>query len=287
MSPSDFLGSSSRGLVPGQIEHELLLVCARALASEGGYEPERVAAAYVCWQRSGPLVDDPALARALSGFPESRSLAAGLAARADPESLSAAGLTRVAALALHGWSLDPDELGDLIARDARLSHPHPACRHAAVLLGYAIADAIRSGATGPEVYASTRAYADARRWHPEIAHDLAAAEEGPGEEPGLRGVFRSAFHLLARAPDLSGGLSQSVSGPEPSLRGAISGALLGAAFGAEAIPAPWRGVVLGCRTGRGPGHQTGDAERLAEALLVSGGGSKAGAARPPRARPPS
>lgn len=278
LSSSDLVGGGPRGLAPGQISHELLLVCARALASEGGYDPERVAAAYVGWQRSRPLVDDPALTRALSGFPESRSLAAGLAARADPESLSGAGLPRVAALALQGWSLEPDELGARIARDARLTHPHPACRHAAVLLGYAIAFATRTGAAGPEVYASTLAYAEARRWHPEIEGDLVAAEEGPGAEPGLRGAFQGAFHLLVRAPSLAEGIAQSVAGPEPSLRGAVSGALLGAVFGAAELPAPWREAVLACRTPRGPAHQTGDVERLADALLRCGD--------PPEGAPP-
>jgi len=276
--PREVLGDPTRGLAPGQgtAASELALALARTLASEGGYEGERVAAAYVAWHRSGPLAPTAALELAFAGFPGTPSLVDGLGARADKETRCSAGLLRSGPLALLGWRLPPDELGQWAARDARLSHPHPLCRHAAVLYTFAIATALRrEDLDGPGVYAETLAFARKRRWIPEILADLEEAgdplPDRAGEEGAIRTVFRGAFHHLARNTSLEDALRASVlRGGETSAQACATGALLGAVRGWEEIPRSWAKATLQCDSRRGLTYLAGDALRLADALVSAG-----------------
>lgn len=284
----EMLGDPARGLAPGQGTEasELTLALARTLASEGGYEAERVAAAYVAWHRSGPRAPRPALELAFAGFPGTPSLADGLSARADKETRCSAGLLRSGPLALLGWRLPPDELGGWAARDARLSHPHPLCRHAAVLYTFAIATALRrEDLDGAGVYAETLSFARERRWVPELLADLEGAgedlpadeaaedeaAEGEAAEGEVRSVFRSAFHHLARNTSLEDAIRASVvRGGQASARACATGALVGAVRGWEEVPRAWAKAVLQCDSQRGLTYLPGDALRLADALVSAG-----------------
>jgi ADP-ribosylglycohydrolase len=275
--PREMRGDEARGLLPGQGTEasELTLALARTLASEGSYEGERVAAAYVAWHRSGPRAPRASLELAFGGFPGTPSLVDGLGARADKETRCSAGLLRSGPLALLGWRLPPDELGQWVARDARLSHPHPLCRHAAVLFTFAIATALREPELdGPGVYAATLGFARERRWVPEILEDLEGAPEEltRGEDdPDVRSVFRNAFHHLARATSLEDALLASVAGGgDPSARACATGALVGAVQGWEVVPREWARAVLQCDPKRGLTYLSGDALRLADALVAAG-----------------
>lgn len=276
----DMAGDEGRGLVPGQGTEasELTLALARELASEGGYDTERVAAAYLAWHRSKPKAPRAAHEMAFAGFPGTPTLADGLAARADKETHCSGGLLRSGPLALLGWRLPPDELGQWVARDARLSHPHPLCRHAAVLYTFAIATALRweseAEPQGREVYEATLSFAAERRWVPEIMADLEQAPDSPqGEEDphSVRGVFRNAFHLLANNTSLEDSLSASVSrGGDASAHASAAGALVGAVAGLDGVPRRWAKAVLQCETRRGRTYLAGDALRLADALVRAG-----------------
>lgn len=276
---AEMQGDPQRGLLPGQGTEasELSLALARTLASAGGYEGERVAAAYVAWHRSGPRAPRSSLSLAFGGFPGTPSLVDGLGARADKETRCSAGLLRSGPLALLGWQLPPDELGQWVARDARLSHPHPLCRHAAVLYTFAIATALRrEDLDGPGVYRETLAFASERRWVPEVLTDLEAAPEplpprDEEEAPSVRGVFRNAFHHLAQGTPLPDALRASVTtGDDPSAQACAAGALVGAVQGWEVVPREWAKAVLQCDPRRGLTYLPGDALRLADSLVQAG-----------------
>lgn len=279
--PREVLGDPTQGLALGQgtAASELSLALARTLASEGSYEGERVAAAYVAWHRSGPRAPAAALELAFSGFPGTPSLVDGLGARADKETRCSAGLLRSGPLALLGWRLPPDELGQWAARDARLSHPHPLCRHAAVLYTFAIATALRrDDLDGAGVYTETLAFARERRWVPEILADLEGAGEPLPEveapivaEDEVRSVFRGAFHHLARTTSFADAISASVArGGRTSAQACATGALVGAVSGWKEIPRSWAKAVLQCDSRRGLAYLPGDALRLADSLVSAG-----------------
>ena len=79
----------------------------------------------------------------------------------------------------------------------------------------------------------------------------------------VRVAFRLAFWELLHAPSFEAALIDVVNrGGDADTNGAITGALLGAHFGEEAIPQGWRAAVLGAgfRPRRTPGR-VGDPRR--------------------------
>jgi ADP-ribosylglycohydrolase len=90
-------------------------------------------------------------------------------------------------------------------------------------------------------------------------------------------AFGNAFHRLWREQDFAEALVETVmAGGDTDTNAAICGALLGAAYGRDAIPLAWRSRVLACRAVREEGvvhprpaaFWADDAMELAEALLA-------------------
>ena len=90
-------------------------------------------------------------------------------------------------------------------------------------------------------------------------------------------AFGNAFHRLWREQEFPEALTETVMcGGDTDTNAAICGALLGAAYGRDAIPLAWRSQVLACRSVRGNGvahsrpktYWPDDAMDLAEALLA-------------------
>jgi hypothetical protein len=61
-------------------------------------------------------------------------------------------------------------------------------------------------------------------------------------------ALQNAFHELVHAPSLEEGVVATVRrGGDTDTNAAITGALLGAVHGRDAVPAQWRSLVLSCR----------------------------------------
>lgn len=115
------------------------------------------------------------------------------------------------------------------AADARLTHIHPKCAAANVIYVSALRDALL-GTPREEIY-------------------RAACERAQQLSPVIHAL------LLAAADR------------EPDTNGAIAGALLGAFFGSEKIPAAWRDAVLTARLDRPERYSARHADALLARLL--------------------
>ena len=201
---------------------------------------------------------------------------------------------RVSPLAVWGWRLQPEQLADFAAADARLSHPHPVCQQASAIFAVAIAAAIRDGLAPQALHAL--ALGEARRLGAEALEErlLQAASAPPDEVDGgkmgwVRIALHNAFHQLLTAPSVEEGLARTVAlGGDTDTNAAIAGALLGAVHGARSLPLQWVDRVLTCRPLAGePGvHRPRprwcwpvDALFLAERLVSLGARAAAPAAR--------
>ena len=279
--PLEMRGGGVHDVAPGQVtgEGELTLTLARELATEGSYERERVAVAYVRWGRSEPFDVPQPEGRAFPDFPETPSVAEGVAARADREARCAGALARVVPLAVWGWDLPPGELGERAAADARLSHPDPSCRHASVALCFALARAIERGGTPVELQRATLEFAREANLAASVQAALQAALGGAGARgagasgggasfaPSAPSVLGAAFQALVREGDPGRGLSALArQGGAADVIVGVAGALYGGLLGEEALPGTWREGLLACRTTRGLTYQTADLLPLAEAL---------------------
>ncbi len=153
--------------------------------------------------------------------------------------------------------------------DSTLSHPHVVCRAACSVFVTTIADAITTGASGPQLFERAREFA-----HGSVIEDtlLAAQTALPisdGSNMGwVRIALQHAFFHLRNTSDFEAALIQTVvKGGDTDTNGAITGALLGAALGADAIPRRWLESVRLCSSPRPAEYQCNDLSEIAAALL--------------------
>jgi len=268
-------------------DSELALMLARTLVRDEGYDPARVAEAYVHWITSSPFDRGGTITAALSagavgGVDPAQRLSRVLAA-ASRESQANGSLMRVSPLAIFG-AADPAGAARMASEDSALTHPHPLCRDACAVYVRAIAEVIARGGDGLAAWGFAMDEARRPGRHPGVAEMLDAARGGPPDEyyrqmGWVRIAFQNAFYQALRAPSFEEGVVDTVGrGGDTDTNAAIAGALLGAIHGREAVPARWRNKLLACRPMREAGARRprpmefwpADALELAERLLLAG-----------------
>jgi ADP-ribosylglycohydrolase/fructose-1,6-bisphosphatase/inositol monophosphatase family enzyme len=267
-------------------DSELALLLARSIIQSGGYDPEAAARAYHYWYSSNPFDCGTTTGKAFGAITGS-DVAAGRAAAAarqaaEAGSQSNGSLMRASPLGIWAALREEQEAIRCAREDSALSHPHPVCRDACAVFVLAIAHAIRSGAAPRAVYARARKWAESSAEMPVRLALHEAALRPPQNYSFEQGwvliALRNAFYQLLHAPTFEEGVVSSVmAGGDTDTNAAVAGALLGAVYGREAIPASWRQMVLSCRPlrGRRDVHRPRprafwptDALELAERLLV-------------------
>jgi len=160
---------------------------------------------------------------------------------------------RISPLGIFGASHPLETVGDWARQDAALTHPNPVCLQANALFTMAIAHAIASGCEAEKLYQNIK------QWAADLAVDPAlmdaihgAAEAPPADYVQQQGwvliAFRNALWQLLNAPNFEAGVVDTVMrGGDTDTNAAICGALLGAVYGMDAIPAQWVERVLNCR----------------------------------------
>jgi fructose-1,6-bisphosphatase/inositol monophosphatase family enzyme len=252
----DWLGAATQGIMAGQPSggSELALLLGRILIARGGFDREAVALAYAGW-----------FDRSTYGEP--------------PEALA-----RVSPLGIWGTWRDPSEVAAVARADAQLTHTYPACQDASAVLAVTIAAAIRQGLAPQRTYAYALAFTKSEGIEPGVRQALESASSGPPDVLRQQGrvltALQNAFFELLDAKDVEEAVVRTVRrGGDTATNAAICGALLGAVYGRDALPAHWRRMVLSCRPMPGqPGakhprpaqYWAVDALVLAERLLGRG-----------------
>lgn len=230
------------GTVAGQLtdDSEMALALARTVVRLGRYDVDAVRAAYVDWMNS-PAFDMGGTTRAgLCGTPNFDSQANGAMMRCSPIGIFVA-------------AAGPDAAGELAAIDAAITHPNPVCVQANRLYAMAIADAIASGPTPQALYA--RVVDWARRF--DVDDSLMRAVESAGirrpadyirSQGWVLIAFQNALWQLLHAPNLEEAVVDTImQGGDTDTNACICGALLGAIYGAGAIPDRWVSALQSCR----------------------------------------
>lgn len=214
-------------------DSEMALALARSIIDRGGYAPSRAYAAYQDWMLSQPFDIGQTTVSGLHGRQDHNSQANGALMRISP-----LGIVRLPAAP--GWAEE----------DAELTHPHPNCRVACRSFVAALQAGI-GGAAPRAMYdrAIQEASGEPLDWLREAA---GGPRVGFQSQMGwVRIAFHNAFYHLLHTPSLADALEATVrSGGDTDTNAAIAGALLGAHYGREAIPAQWRRAILSCRPHR-------------------------------------
>jgi ADP-ribosylglycohydrolase len=164
-------------------------------------------------------------------------------------------LARVSPLGIWGAWRDPAEVAAAARQDAQLTHPHLVCQDASAVFAVTIAAAIRQELDPRQTYDYALAWCQTADVEPGVRRALEAAEHHPPED--LLGSvlvgLQNAFFELLDAKDPEQAVVRTVRrGGDTETNAAICGALIGAVYGRDAIPAQWQRMVLSCRPM--PGH---------------------------------
>jgi ADP-ribosyl-[dinitrogen reductase] hydrolase len=255
-----------------------MAICIAEVTATGSCDLETIGARFLDWYRSGPP-DVGNLTRAVLGeVLDAHELPARAAAvhTAHPDGTAGNGaLMRTAPVALATLE-DPDRLATLARDVAGLTHADPLAGDSCVLWSIAIERAVATGRFDRLRDGLARVPEERRtRWEQAIT----AAEQGP---PGrFRGngftvaALQAAYAAIRSTPvpevlparHLQHALEAAVAiGDDTDTVAAIAGALLGAAWGASAVPFRWRRMLHGW-----PGRRASDLVRLAVRTVWQGG----------------
>jgi ADP-ribosylglycohydrolase len=276
-----FPGGGAWRVAPGQVtdDGELTMSLLHALV-DAEERPVRYHAAlrYAAWIDSDPFDVGSTTARSLGCLSDlglrttadleerdrllARANEAGIdvamteAARARcMPSMANGSLMRATPLGIWGAKRTNDEIIAAASADAALSHPNPACVETTVAYVLAIAALIRNPGDVGGAVAVARDYlnggvSEAKGW-------LAEAERG-GRVPYqphdgfVRIAFTHAFRHLIAGTQYEPALRETLEGGgDTDTNACIVGGLLGARWGANAIPEEMRTAVLSCDTSKG------------------------------------
>ena len=230
------------GTIAGQPtdDSEMALMLAWALIKHGRYDAEEARKGYEFWLNSAPFDCGTTVSTGLRGTPDLKSQANGA-------------LMRISPLGIFGCNYDLDRVSAYAMADAEITHPHPICVQANALFAMAIASAVGTRKGAQELYQLIRV------WGREISVDrlLAkaiedASESAPADYLHQQGwvltAFQNALWQLLHAASLEDGVVDTVMrGGDTDTNAAIAGAVLGAVYGLNAVPAQWRDSLLNCR----------------------------------------
>ncbi len=221
-------------------DSEMALLLARMLVERNTYDANAARAAYVYWLDSGPFDCGSTIASALRG-------------RKNPDSQANGAMMRVSPLGIFGAVHSLDLVAEWARQDAELTHPNPVCVQANALYAMAIADATKNGPVPRELHERVVSWARELKVEPTLFDAIVtAADEPPRDFVHKQGwvliAFRNALWQLLQAPSFEAGVVDTVMrGGDTDTNAAICGALLGAVYGLDAVPAQWVERVLNCR----------------------------------------
>ena len=252
-------------------DSEMALSLARMLAERGRYDSEEARKAYVFWLNSGP-------------FDCGMTVNSGLRGQRNPDSQANGAMMRISPLGIFGANHDLVQVAKWARQDAALTHPHPVCQQANALFTMAIALTVRTGIGAGDLHEQIGVWADEMDADDSLIDAVTGAMEAPPadyvhQQGWVLTAFRNALWQLSHARNLESAVVDTVMrGGDTDTNAAICGALLGAVYGRDAIPAQWTECLMNCRPAAGQAHVRHprpecfwpvDAMELAERLVSS------------------
>jgi ADP-ribosyl-[dinitrogen reductase] hydrolase len=292
-APVAMRGGGQFGWAPGEWTDDtaMAIVIAEVAATgadlRGISAQDQIVARWARWARTAPdvgLQTSQVLGEVLVGG-VSGAAAAALAASAELHERTGhtagnGSLMRTAPLAL-AYLGDPGGLAEAATAVSALTHFDPAAGEACVLWSLAIRHAVLTGELDPRVGLEDLPVGPRGRW----ADRLDAAERLRPSDFSANGwvveALQAAWCAIVRTPySVPGGDSPKIGvshsdllrmSLEIAVRGgrdadtvaAIAGGLVGAAYGASAVPARWRSAIHGW-----PEYKEADLERLAAEIVA-------------------
>jgi ADP-ribosyl-[dinitrogen reductase] hydrolase len=239
---ADYVGGGWLSLEPGQGTDDtaMALALARSAATRLGYDPDWALKAYLEWFRTDPPDVGSTIRAALEAAEAGGSAIAAAEAlhRRTGKSAGNGSLMRIAPIALR-YLRQPERRALAARADSKLTHYDDHAAEACQWLCEMIA-ALVAGVDPAELAAPAPLETECAITRAEAA----TAAEGPvaGSVGTALGLASAALRTAASFEE---GLTWAINlGGDADTNGAVAGALLGARFGARAIPARWLEQLL-------------------------------------------
>jgi ADP-ribosylglycohydrolase len=290
----EMTGGGSFGWKPGEWtdDTQMALALLSPLAA-GNRDLAAVEEGFLDWYAAGPADVGSQTASILKAGAPLRESAARYQKR-NPEGAGNGGLMRIGPAGL-SFPGEPARIAEYAAATTALTHPHPDCIDASVLWAVAIdrsihfapasdepwdfANAVRLGL--PQLPAERR-----ERWGRLIDEAVARPAVEFSNNGWVVHAFQAALAAIVRtslpagaAPcrHLPAAIEAAVRcGHDTDTVAAIAGALLGARWGATAVPLRWRSLLRGQRINREPELAVNDLDRLARRAASKGAADRLG-----------
>ena len=246
----EMLGHGTHGKPAGTItdDAELALRIARSLAERGAFDGADVAERFVEWYESGPfdigMMTADALREIQGGTPWTE---AGRRVWEDRPEGSNAGNGSVMRCAPHAvaFAEDLDDLVEVSRQSSAITHADPRCTYGCALLNCTLANLLRNR-EDPLRRAIDRLRDDAPAELIEAAEDV--LDDPDGLDLQTTGyvvhTLQTALHDGLHADSARDGSVTAVNrGGDTDTVGAVTGAVVGARFGASALPDEWVDTV--------------------------------------------
>lgn len=250
-TPAD---SPVRDMRPGRLpagaftdDTEMALALAESLLARRPLDPADLAGRFVAWYRAGPPDVGIHTGRVLSRIAAGASWqeAAEAVQRAHPQSASNGSVMRCWPVAIAHW----DDLDALLAASrlqSRVTHPHPECVAGCAFVNAAIYHLVHGVPLAQAVAAALSAADAPEALRRAIATAASKRREELPNSGWVRHTLESAVWALVTTASFEEAVVQAVNlGHDADTTGAVVGALAGAAYGLDAIPAAWRAAVHG------------------------------------------
>jgi len=228
-------------------DSEMALMLARMLVEQRKYDADQARHAYAFWLNSSPFDCGSTVRSGLGGQPNLASQANGAMMRISP-------------LGIFGANYELQQVAEWARHDAGLTHPNPVCCQANALFAMAIAHSIYKVCEPQELYRQIEAWAKEMNVEESLLESIAGAYRAPPsdylhQQGWVLIAFRNALWQLLHARNLEEGVVDTVMrGGDTDTNAAITGALLGAVHGRDAVPAQWVEKLLSCRPEAGQPH---------------------------------
>ncbi len=262
----EMLGDGSHGQPPGTLtdDTDLALCIARSLVETGCFDGSDVASRFVAWYETGPfdigLMTADAIRGLQAGDPWDRAGQTVWESRREGSNAGNGSVMRCAPYAL-AFGEDDQYLGRVSERSSAITHADPRCKRGCAVLNLTIAGLLR-GESAPLERALETPYEN-RSEAPElhgaltgIPAEISAADVHDGGY--VVDALQAGLYYGLDADTAEDGLVRAVNGGgDTDTIGAITGAVVGARFGAEALPERWLDEI----------DESGEIRRLARELV--------------------
>jgi ADP-ribosyl-[dinitrogen reductase] hydrolase len=252
--PRQPAGGLVRDMRPGRIpagtftdDTEMALALAESLLAHRPLDAGDLAGRFVAWLRAGP--DDVGihtrnvLSRIVAGEPWQQAVEA--VQRQKPDSAGNGSVMRCWPVALAHWA-DLDQLLAGSRLQSRVTHPHPECEAGSAFANAAIYYLLRGVSPAGAVAQALDITEPPGALRAAVERAPAHRREELANSGWVRHTLESAVWGLVTTGSFEEAVVQVVNlGGDADTAGAVVGALAGAAYGLDAIPARWRDVLRG------------------------------------------